>query len=84
MVDLLTDIPLKVSVEVGSKKVLIRDILGWSEGAILELTERTGDTLAVRVNGRLVARGELVVVNDRIGVRLTEIIPTVENTETRE
>jgi len=81
MSDLITDVPLKVSVEVGSVRVLVRDILEWSEGTTLKLTQCTGDSLAVKVNDRLVAKGELVLVNDRLGVRLTEIISAIESDE---
>lgn len=72
--DFLLDIPLEVTVELGRAKMLIRDLLQLGQGSILELDKIAGEPLEILVNNRLVARGEVVVVNDKFGIRLTEVI----------
>ena len=76
--DLILDIPLTVTVELGRSKMLINDLLQLGQGSVIELTKLKGEPLEVLVNQKLVARGEVVVVNERFGVRLTEIVSPVE------
>lgn len=70
----ILDIPLKVSVEVGRTKLLVQELLQLGQGSVIELDKQMGEPFEVLVNDKLVARGEIVVVNDRFGVRLTDII----------
>ena len=79
--DFILDIPLRVTVELGRTKMSIRDILGLSQGAVIELSKLAGEPLEILVNDKLVARGEVVVVNEKFGVRLTDIISPVERIE---
>ena len=72
--DLILDIPLSVTVELGRSKMLINDLLQLGQGSVIELTKLVGDPLEVLVNDKLVARGEVVVVNEKFGVRLTDIV----------
>ncbi|MCX7792873.1 MAG: flagellar motor switch protein FliN [Thermodesulfovibrionales bacterium] len=72
--DFLLDIPLEVTVELGRARMLIRDLLQLGQGSILELDKLAGEPLEILVNNRLVARGEVVVVNEKFGIRLTEVI----------
>ena len=76
--DLILDIPLAVTVELGRSKMLINDLLQLGQGSIIELTKLVGDPLEVLVNNKLVARGEVVVVNEKFGVRLTDIVTPME------
>ena len=76
--DLILDIPLTVTVELGRSKMLINDLLQLGQGSIIELTKLVGDPLEVLVNDKLVARGEVVVVNEKFGVRLTDIVTPME------
>jgi flagellar motor switch protein FliN/FliY len=80
--DFILDIPLKVSVELGRAKVIIKDLLQLGQGSVLELDKLAGEPLEVLVNGKLVARGEVVVVNEKFGIRLTDIISPLERIET--
>lgn len=80
--DFILDIPLKVSVELGRTKVVIKDLLQLGQGSVLELDKLAGEPLEVLVNGKLVARGEVVVVNEKFGIRLTDIISPLERIET--
>ena len=70
----LMDVRLQVSVELGRRRYRISELLSLDQGAILELDKVAGEPLDIRVNDHLIARGEAVVVNDKFGVRLTEII----------
>ena len=79
--DFILDIPLKVSVELGRTRLAIRDILQLSQGSVVELSKFAGEPLEVLVNDRLIARGEVVVVNEKFGIRLTDIISPVERIE---
>jgi flagellar motor switch protein FliN/FliY len=72
--DLLMDIPLEISVELGRVKMLVRDVVELSTGSIVEIDKAAGEPVDVMVNGRLVARGEVVVIEDNFGVRVTEIL----------
>lgn len=80
--DFILDIPLNVSVELGRTKVVIKDLLQLGQGSVLELDKLAGEPLEVYVNGKLVARGEVVVVNEKFGIRLTDIISPIERIET--
>ena len=76
--DFILDIPLEVSVELGRTKIPISDLLQLGQGSVIELAKLTGEPLEILVNQKLVARGEVVVVNDKFGVRLTDIISPAE------
>jgi flagellar motor switch protein FliN/FliY len=76
--DFILDIPLEISVELGRAKIPISDLLQLGQGSVIELTKTTGEPLEILVNQKLVARGEVVVVNDKFGVRLTDIISPAE------
>lgn len=76
--DFLLDIPLEISVELGRAQMLINDLLQLGQGSVVELDKLAGEPLEILVNQKLVARGEAVVVNDKFGVRITDIISTVE------
>ena len=79
--DFILDIPLKVTVELGRSRMVIRDILQLAQGSVVELSKFAGEPLEVLVNDKLVARGEVVVVNEKFGIRLTDIISPVERIE---
>lgn len=74
----LMDVRLQVSVELGRRRFRIAELLALGQGSILELDKVAGEPLDIRVNDHLIARGEAVVVNDKFGVRLTEIITPAE------
>ena len=76
--ELLLDIPLEISVELGRKKMLVRDVVELAVGSIIELDKTAGEPVDVLVNGKLVARGEVVVIEDNFGVRITEILTPQE------
>ena len=76
--DLLLDIPLEVTVELGRTKLVLRELLALTGGSVVELAKLAGEPLDVLVNGKLVARGECVMVNDKFGVRLTDIVSRSE------
>jgi len=77
-VDFILDIPLQLSVRIGSTRMLIRDLLQLGQGSVIELDKMAGEPMEVLVNGKLVARGEAVVVNEKLGVRLTDVISPAE------
>jgi flagellar motor switch protein FliN/FliY len=79
--DFILDVPLKVTVELGRSKLPIRDILQLAQGSVIELTKFAGEPLEILINDKLIARGEVVVVNEKFGVRLTDIISPVERIE---
>ena len=79
--DLILDIPLTVTVELGRSKMLINDLLQLGQGSVVELTKMVGEPLEVLVNQKLVARGEVVVVNEKFGIRLTDIISPMERVQ---
>jgi flagellar motor switch protein FliN len=70
----ILDIPLRVSVELGRTKILVQDLLKLHRGSVVELSKLAGDALEILVNDKVVARGEVIVVNEKFGVRLTEIV----------
>ena len=79
--DFILDIPLQVTVELGRTKLLVKDILQLNQGAVVELTKMAGEPLDIFVNSKLVARGEAVVVNEKFGVRLVDIVSPNERVE---
>lgn len=79
--DFILDIPLEISVELGRTKMLIHDLLKLGQGSVIELPKTAGDTLEILANNRLIAKGDVVVMNDKYGIRLTEVISTVERLE---
>ena len=80
--DFILDIPLQVTVELGRTNVIIKDLLQLGQGSVLELDKLAGEPLEILVNGKLVAKGEVVVVNEKFGIRLTDIISPIERIET--
>tara|TARA_B100000768_G_scaffold36150_1_gene34811 strand:- start:1613 stop:1942 length:330 start_codon:yes stop_codon:yes gene_type:complete len=76
--DVLQNIPVTISVEVGRTSLKIRDLMRLTQGSVVELDRLAGEPLDLLVNNTLVAQGEVVLVNDRYGVRLTSVIPTVD------
>jgi flagellar motor switch protein FliN/FliY len=76
--DLLLDVPLDISVELGRARMTIQDLLALGPGSVIELDKIAGEALDILVNNRLVARGEAVVVNDKFGVRITDIVSQAE------
>ena len=76
--DFLLDIPLEISVELGRTKMLINELLHLGQGSVIELSKLAGETLEIFANQKLVARGEVVVVNEKYGIRLSEIISPSE------
>jgi flagellar motor switch protein FliN/FliY len=79
--DFILDIPLQVTVELGRTKMLVKDILQLNQGAVVELTKLAGEPLDIFVNSKLVARGEAVVVGEKFGVRLVDIVSPNERVE---
>ncbi len=80
-IDFLMDIPVKVVVELGKADVELGEILRMGLGSVLELEKPAEDPLDVHINGKLIGRGEVVVVNNRFGIKLTEIAPASERVE---
>ncbi len=76
--DLLLDVPLDLSVELGRARMSIQDLLNLSPGSVIELDKIAGEALDILINGRLVARGEAVVVNDKFGIRISDIVSPSE------
>lgn len=79
--DFILDIPLQVTVELGRTKLLVKDVLQLNQGAVVELSKLAGEPLDIFVNSKLVARGEAVVVNEKFGVRLVDIVSPNERVE---
>jgi flagellar motor switch protein FliN len=76
--DMILDIPVKLSVELGRTKITIKNLLQLAHGSVVELDAMAGEPMDVLVNGTLIAQGEVVVVNDKFGIRLTDIITPSE------
>ncbi|GHG69512.1 flagellar motor switch protein FliN [Alishewanella longhuensis] len=76
--DTILDIPVTISMEVGRAKISIRNLLQLNQGSVVELERIAGEPLDVLVNGTLIAHGEVVVVNDKFGIRLTDVISQIE------
>ena len=80
-IDFILDIPMQVTVQVGSTKMVIRDLLQLGQGSVIELDKLAGEPMEVLVNNKLVARGEVVVVNEKFGIRLTDVISAAERVQ---
>lgn len=78
---LILDIPLKLSVELGRTKMPVSELLNLTQGSVIELNKLAGEPMEVMVNDKLIARGEAVVVNEKFGVRLTDVISPAERVE---
>ncbi|OYD25916.1 flagellar motor switch protein FliN [Oceanimonas baumannii] len=76
--DTILDIPVTISMEVGRTQISIRNLLQLNQGSVVELDRLAGEALDVMVNGTLIAHGEVVVVNDKFGIRLTDVISQTE------
>jgi flagellar motor switch protein FliN/FliY len=76
--DTILDIPVTISMEVGRSKISIRNLLQLNQGSVVELDRVAGEPLDVLVNGTVIAHGEVVVVNDKFGIRLTDVISQIE------
>ena len=76
--DVILDIPVSISMEVGSTDINIRNLLQLNQGSVIELDRLAGEPLGVLVNGTLIAHGEVVVVNEKFGIRLTDVISPSE------
>ncbi len=76
--DVILDIPVQVAMEVGSTSISIRNLLQLNQGSVIELDRLAGEPLDVLVNGTLIAHGEVVVVNDKFGIRMTDVISPSE------
>jgi len=72
-IDFVHDVPLRLSVEIGQASMTVRDILALNVGKVVEFTKAVGEPMDITVSGRLMARGEIVVVNERYGVRISEV-----------
>ena len=81
--DVLQNIPVTISVEVGRTSLKIRDLMRLTQGSVVELDRLAGEPLDLLVNNTLVAQGEVVLVNERYGVRLTSVIPTADRVKNR-
>ncbi len=79
--EFILDVPLEVTVELGRTKLLVHELLKLGQGSVVELSKLAGETLEIFANQKLVARGEAVVVNDKYGVRLTEVVSPMERIE---
>jgi flagellar motor switch protein FliN/FliY len=79
--DFILDVPLEISVELGKTRMQIHELLKLSQGSIIELTKTAGESLEILANRRLIARGEVVVANEKYGIRVTEIISPMERVE---
>lgn len=79
--DFILDIPLEITVELGRTKMLIQDLLKLGQGSVIELSKPAGNTLEILANQRLIAKGDVVVMNDKYGIRLTEVISPMARLE---
>ena len=77
-IDIILDIPVTISMEVGSTDITIRNLLQLNQGSVIELDRLAGEPLNVLVNGTLIAHGEVVVVNEKFGIRMTDVISPAE------
>lgn len=76
--DVILDVPVTISLEIGRTRISIRNLLQLNQGSVVELDRLAGEPLDVMVNGTLIAHGEVVVVNEKYGIRLTDVISPVE------
>ena len=74
-IDVILDVPVTLSLEVGRAQMSVGRLLRLTQGSVVELDRNAGDPLDVFVNGALVARGEIVIINDKFGIRLTDVLP---------
>ncbi len=79
--DRILDIPMQVSVELGRTRMPVKDVIQLSQGSVIELSKTVGDHLEIFVNQKLIARGEVVVVNEKFGIRISEILSPQERVE---
>ena len=79
--DFILDIPMEITVELGRTQMVVNELLTLGQGSVIELSKLAGETLEILANRKLIAKGEVVVVNDKYGVRLTEVISPVERVE---
>ena len=79
---MILDLPLEVTVRLGQTRILIRDLLQLDKNSVLELSQGADDPLDIVVNDRVLARGEVVVMDDRLGIRITDIVSRKERVET--
>jgi len=79
--EVILDIPLEITIELGRTRMVVNDLLKLAQGSVIELSKVAGETLEILANQRLVAKGEVVAVNDKYGVRLTEIVTPMERLE---
>lgn len=77
-IDMVLDIPVTISVEIGRTKMIVRDLLQLGQGAVVELEKLAGEPMEILANGKLIARGEAVVINEKFGVKLTDIVSLTE------
>ena len=77
-IDFLLDIPVEITVQLGTSRMLIKELLQLGQGSVVELDKLAGEPMEILANSRLIARGEVVVVNEKFGVRLTDIISPSE------
>ena len=80
-IDFLLDVPLSITVEVGRTKMLVNDFLQLGQGSVIELNKLIGQPLEILVNDKLIARGDVVVVNEKYAIRLTDIVSPMERVE---
>ena len=78
--DFIRDIPMRVSVELARTNILVKDLIRLSSNQVMEMDKLVGEPLEIFINDQLVARGEVVVINDKFGIRLTDIVSPLENT----
>lgn len=79
--NMIMDIPLKLTAELGRTKIVVSDLLNLGQGSVIELNKLAGEPMEILINDKLIAKGEAVVVNDKFGVRLTDIISPKERVE---
>ncbi len=76
--DFILDIPMQITVQVGTARMAIRDLLQLGQGSVIELEKLAGEPMEVLINNKLVAKGEVVVVNEKFGIRLTDVVSAAE------
>lgn len=79
--DLILDVPVTIAMEIGRTRISIRNLLKLNQGSVIELDRMAGEPMDVLVNGTLIAHGEVVVVNEKFGIRLTDVISATERIE---
>ena len=79
--DSLLDVPIEISIEIGRTRMSIGDLLSLNKGSIVELKRTAGESVDIYVNGKLLGKGEVVVVNERLGVRVVKIVAPVERVQ---